>query len=134
MTLLFRILSVFRMLLIFGGAVYAQVSPPLSGAWSGSLNAGGTTLHLVCHFTSMLDKTLSGTFDSLDQGAMGLPFSAVRVTGQSVHLEASSVGKDHYGPLDAGRGQSAADADPNRPCPQLRPPADAQSAVSVPFH
>ncbi len=102
MKLLLKLLTLLGALLIFSGSAYAQGTPaPLTGNWTGSLNVSGTTLHLVCHFTPKPDGALSGTFDSLDQGATGLPFSAVRVTGRTVHLEAASLGASFNGSLDA---------------------------------
>jgi len=102
MKLLLRLLTILGALLLVSASAYAQgPSAPLTGNWTGSLNVSGTTLHLVCHFTPKPDGALSGTFDSLDQGAMGLSFSAVRVTGQTVHLEASSIGASFDGEVDA---------------------------------
>lgn len=75
-------------------------TPALSGDWIGSLSVSGTTLHLVMHFTPKPDGTFAATFDSPDQGAMGLPFSAAKVTGQAVHLEAASIGGSFDGTLD----------------------------------
>ena len=101
MTLVLRLFAAFAALLIFGTTARAQVpSAALAGNWTGSLTVSGTTLHFVCHFTLKPDKTLSGTFDSLDQGAMGLAFSTVQVTGQSVHLEAANLGASFDGTLD----------------------------------
>jgi pimeloyl-ACP methyl ester carboxylesterase len=102
MKLLLKLLLVFGALLIVSVGAYAEgPSVPLTGNWTGALTVSGTTLHLICHFTPKPDKTLSGTFDSVDQGAIGLPFSAVRVTGQTVHLEASAIGASFDGTLDA---------------------------------
>lgn len=102
MKLLLKFLTVLGALLTLGTLAYAQAkTAPLPGDWSGSLNVSGTTLHLVCHFTPKPDGTFGGTFDSLDQGAMGLPFSAVAVTGRTVHLEAVSLGASFDGTLDA---------------------------------
>ena len=80
---------------------FAQTPPALSGNWTGTLNVGGTALPLVCHFTPKPDGTLAATFDSPAQGAMGLLFSAAKVTGQAVHLEAASIGGSFDGTLDA---------------------------------
>lgn len=102
MTYVLRLFAVFAVLLVSGTAAHAQAQPaPLPGLWTGSLNVSGTTLHLVCHFTPAPDGALSGTFDSLDQGTIGLSFSTVTVTGQKVHLEASSIGASFDGTLDA---------------------------------
>ena len=81
--------------------VFAQTPPALSGAWVGTLKTGGPELPLVVHFAPKPDGTLTATFDSPNQGAVGLPFSAAKVTGQSVHLEAASIGGSFDGTLDA---------------------------------
>ncbi len=102
MKLILRLLTVLGALLIFSATARAQApAAPPSGNWTGTLTVSGTTLHLVCHFTPKPDGTFSGTFDSVDQGAMGLPFSTVQVTGQTVHLEASALGASFSGTLDA---------------------------------
>lgn len=102
MKLSLKLLTVLGALLIFSASACAQGTPaPLTGNWTGALTVSGTTLHLVCHFTPKPDKTLGGTFDSPDQGAMGLSFSTVTVTGQTLHLEAVSLGASFDGTLDA---------------------------------
>ena len=102
MKLILRLLTILAALLMLGTMACAQVKiAPLSGNWTGALTVSGTTLHLVCHFSPAPDGTLSGTFDSIDQGAIGLSFSTVRVTGQTVHLEAARLGASFDGTLDA---------------------------------
>ena len=82
--------------------VFAQTpTPALAGNWTGTLSVGGTALPLVMHFTPKPDGSLAATFDSPDQGAMGLPFSTAKETGQAVHLEAASIGGSFDGTLDA---------------------------------
>ena len=77
--------------------------PPLSiaGDWQGALDAGGATLHLVFHVAAKPDGTLSATFDSVEQGAKGIPFSAARVSGNLVHLEVAKLSAVFDGVLDA---------------------------------
>ena len=83
------------------GAFAQTPTPALSGNWTGTLSVGGTALRLVWHFTPKPDGSLAATFDSPDQGAMGLPFSTAKVTGQAVHLEAATIGGSFDGTLDA---------------------------------
>ena len=90
----------FALLALMPGAFAQTLTPTLSGDWAGTLNTGGASLYLVCHFAPKPDGTLAATFDSPDQGAMGLPFSAAKVTGQAVHLEAASIGGSFDGTLD----------------------------------
>jgi pimeloyl-ACP methyl ester carboxylesterase len=55
----------------------------IAGDWEGNF-AG--QIRLVFHFVPQADGTVSGTFDSPDQGATGLPFSEVRLTKDSIHV------------------------------------------------
>ncbi len=87
-------------LTLIPGAFAQAPTPALSGDWTGTLNTGGPALRLVLHFAPKPDGSLTATFDSPDQGAMGLPFSAAKVTGQVVHLEAASIGGSFDGTLD----------------------------------
>ena len=78
----------------------AKATPSAVGDWSGTLNAGGTQLRLVVHFTKQSGGGLAGTLDSLDQGANGIPFSLVRQAGGKVHAEASGIKAVYDGTLD----------------------------------
>jgi len=79
----------------------AKPAPTAAGDWSGALNADGTQLRLVVHFTRKAAGGLAGTVDSLDQGANGIPFSLVRQTGRAVHAEAAGIKAVYDGTLDA---------------------------------
>lgn len=48
----------------------------LAGDWNGALNAGGQQLRLVFHLAEKSGK-ITGTLDSLDQNARGIPVEAV---------------------------------------------------------
>lgn len=71
-----------------------QVQP--EGDWKGSLDVGGTKLDLVLHI-SRKDGALSGTLDSPDQGATGLPIDSITVSGKSLRFEMKSLGADYEG-------------------------------------
>ena len=47
------------------------------GDWQGTLDAGGQKLRLVFHVAQGPDGKLTGTIDSLDQGAFGIPLGDV---------------------------------------------------------
>ncbi len=84
----------------------AQTTPGLAGDWSGSLAAGGTTLRLVAHFAPKPDaapagSAFTGTLDSIDQGANGIPFSQVTLTDGAVHLESKVITALYDGKLSA---------------------------------
>ncbi len=67
---------------------YGQGAPDqIQGHWKGVLNARGVTLHLLFHIALMPDGSYSATMDSPDQGATGLPASAVKFTYPNVRIE-----------------------------------------------
>lgn len=82
-------------LLGFGVFVPAQDAPkpevtPKSfvGDWKGTLNVGTIKLDLILHIVADADgKTLSGTFDSPDQGAMGIKLDSVTSNGATFNFE-----------------------------------------------
>lgn len=101
MKLLFGLPALLIAFMVLTSGATAQGPPPtLSGDWAGSLQVGGTALRLVFHFTPKPGGTFSATLDSLDQGALGIPFSTAQVTGRRVHLEAAGIGAGFDGVLD----------------------------------
>jgi pimeloyl-ACP methyl ester carboxylesterase len=71
----------------------------LDGTWQGALETGRGTLRLQFNIKSNDKGELSGTLDSLDQGANGIPLSAVGLKGSSVTLELNVVGGKYEGEL-----------------------------------
>jgi pimeloyl-ACP methyl ester carboxylesterase len=76
-----------RMFLVCGlGLLLAQASPAddkpakkgIEGTWQGSLETGGIKLRVTFHITKKKDGSLSGTMDSLDQGAKDVPLPLVK--------------------------------------------------------
>ena len=77
----------------------AAVSSPFAGDWAGTLDAG-MKLRLVVHLINT-GGMWSGTMDSLDQGANGIPFSTVTVDGNKLHFEVKSINGSYDGTLGA---------------------------------
>lgn len=73
-------------------------APTLAGDWSGSLKFGAASLKIVFHVTAA-GTEYSATMDSPDQGARGIPVSAVRLDGRSVTFEVSAIGGQYSGTL-----------------------------------
>jgi pimeloyl-ACP methyl ester carboxylesterase len=67
-------------------AAPAAAQPSIEGDWQGALAAGGANLRLAFHVKST-DGKLTATLDSIDQGAMAIPFDSVTITGDTVKLE-----------------------------------------------
>lgn len=74
----------------------------LEGEWKGTLDAGGQKLRLVMKITRASDGKLTGSVDSPDQNATGLPVSSAQQTGNDVKVELSSLGAAFEGKLNAG--------------------------------
>lgn len=72
----------------------------IAGDWKGTLNAGGVELRLVLHLKAA-DGALTGTLDSVDQGANGIPVSSAAVNGDKVKLTVDAVRGVYDGVLNA---------------------------------
>ena len=72
----------------------------LEGVWEGVLDANGTQLHVRFNFTKNADGSITATFDSVDQGANGLPVASIARTGDTVKLEMKSVSISYEGTLN----------------------------------
>lgn len=64
----------------------------LAGVWSGTLTAGTLRLPLVLRFTRQPDGSYTATLDSPNQGAFGIPASAVQVEAERVVVRFEAIG------------------------------------------
>ena len=123
-------------------AELAQVKPsPIDGDWAGVLRAGNTSLRLVLHFRAAPGSAIEGTMDSIDQGAMGIPCSNVKLKGQKLSLDVPSVHGIYEATLSADGNKLSGTWDQGAPLPldlarQAKPalpaaPAAAGSPVSL---
>jgi pimeloyl-ACP methyl ester carboxylesterase len=62
----------------------------IDGAWIGTLDTGVMKLRVVFHITNTEDG-LTGTMDSPDQNALGLPVTAVTRDGSSLKIELKQI-------------------------------------------
>src|SRR5579864_4075437 len=90
--------------LLFSSFAFAQTAS-LDGLWQGALDAGGTKLRLVLHVTKAADGRLTGTMDSVDQGANGIPISSFTEAGGAVRFEIKVIGGSYEGTLDVAKSQ-----------------------------
>jgi hypothetical protein len=72
----------------------------LEGVWEGVLDANGNQLHLRFNFTKNADGSITATFDSVDQGANGLPIASIARTGDTVKMDLKAVGGTYEGTLN----------------------------------
>ena len=78
----------------------------IAGKWSGALRIGAIELRVLFHVDACGDG-YTGTMDSIDQGATGIPLSAIRVDGDQVVFESARVAGTFTGTL-AGDGERRA--------------------------
>jgi len=83
--------------LLFGASLHAQNAV---GDWQGTLDANGTTLHVVVHITED-GGGFKATLDSPDQGATGIPVGSVSVAGSVLKFEVPMIGGSYEGHFSA---------------------------------
>ncbi len=76
-------------------------TPSLEGVWLGTLKVPGTEVRVVFNLSVKPDGSLSGTLDSLDQGATGIALTRVGVEKERVTVEVSTIGGRYEGTLNA---------------------------------
>lgn len=79
-----------------------EVDPGV-GAWEGKLDVGAAKLRLVFHFERDDQGAWSGTMDSPDQGANGLPLKPVTWKDGEVTCEMKAISGVFSGKLDADK-------------------------------
>src|SRR3954464_5091846 len=63
----------------------------IEGFWQGTLDTGAVPLRLVFRIEKKPDGSMTGTLDSIDQGAKGIPLSEVTLKDGAVRLEVKVV-------------------------------------------
>ena len=53
----------------------------ITGDWHGTLKSSGPEFRIVIHISKAGNGALQGTFDSVDQGAKGVPLTSVTLDG-----------------------------------------------------
>lgn len=74
---------------------------PIDGDWTGSLHTPGGTLRIAFHFHAQPGGAIAGSMDSIDQGAMGIGCSDVKLDGQKLTLAIPAVHGSYEGTLSA---------------------------------
>ena len=76
-------------------------APKLAGVWNGSMVAGPANLRLRVNISKTAAGAAVGTMDSLDQGANGIPLSAITCNDGKVRFEARGIGGVYEGTLSS---------------------------------
>jgi len=87
------------------GSGWAQTG--MEGTWQGSLEAGAVKLRVGLHIAKNEKGKWTSTFDSIDQGAIGLPVKVTTVSGAALHFEMPGMGLSFDGKLSADGTQIA---------------------------
>ena len=99
-----RILGACVPVLGFTAALLAQ-SPGLEGLWQGSLDVGAMKLRLALHVSKAADGKLTGTMDSIDQGANGIPIDSITQEQDAVRFQITRIGGSYEGAMNAAKSQ-----------------------------
>jgi len=84
-----------------GAAAPASISQPnLVGDWAGTLDAGPAQLRLLLHIKADQNGALSGTLDSIDQGANDIPISNVAFKDGKLSLNVAAVNGTYEGTVN----------------------------------
>ncbi|MGA3134870.1 MAG: serine hydrolase [Terracidiphilus sp.] len=72
----------------------------IAGDWQGTLITPGPQLHLVLHIAAAKDGSLTATLDSVDQGANGIPVTAVTLKDSKLSLTVDAVHGTYEGTVN----------------------------------
>ncbi len=92
-----------RQSLLATGRRPANAISPLEGTWQGAFQNGNMRFRLQLHVSHNSQKQLTGTLDSLDQAANGVPMTKLSETNGAVHFEIAMVGGVYEGMMNASR-------------------------------
>jgi hypothetical protein len=82
-------------------AANKEAAQKVAGIWNGVLTAGGGSLHLRVNISKTDAGGATGTMDSLDQGAIGIPISGIALKVDKVRFEVRAIGGIYEGTLAA---------------------------------
>ena len=105
-----RISSFFLALLLFTGiaasAVHAQplADTTVTGSWLGALSIPDGELRVVFHIEQAPDGSLTGTMDSPDQGASGIPLSDVQRVADTLRIGVQAISGQFAGVIQPSTG------------------------------
>jgi CubicO group peptidase (beta-lactamase class C family) len=72
----------------------------IAGDWQGTLITPGPQLHLILHIVAANDGSLTATLDSVDQGANGIPVSAITLKDSKLSLTIDAVHGSYEGTVN----------------------------------
>jgi CubicO group peptidase (beta-lactamase class C family) len=91
------IFAILTLAVIAGMPSFAQTAPPVAGDYAGTLGP----LHVKLHIKADAAGALSGTLDSVDQGAIGIPCADFHLDGQAMTFTVPAVHGNWKGTVTA---------------------------------
>ena len=76
-----------------------QAALKVAGTWNGTLATGAASLRLRLNIAKSSAGAATGTMDSLDQGANGIPLSTITLKDGKLRFEAKGIGGVYEGEL-----------------------------------
>ncbi len=94
-----RFLTMIALVCCVGGMPLLAWADSLEEVWQGALDAGGIKLHIVIHIVKATDGKYSGTLDSPNQGAKGIPLTVTTYDKESLKFAVPLIGGSFEGKL-----------------------------------
>jgi len=91
-----------QIILLAAAATMAAQAQDVVGDWQGTLNVGAASLHLLVHISAGPNGSLKATLDSLDQGADGIPISAIALKGSTLAFSSDAIHAQYEGKVNGG--------------------------------
>jgi pimeloyl-ACP methyl ester carboxylesterase len=92
------ILLYLALCILFAAALPAQ---DVTGDWHGTLKSSGPEFRIAIHISKGDNGSLQGTFDSLDQGAKGVPLTSVTLDGANFKFTIAVANVTYVGKINA---------------------------------
>jgi uncharacterized protein len=83
------------------GMASAAFAQDVTGDWNGKLSVNGEELRLVLHIGRNPDGSLKASLDSVDQGANGIPVSAITLKDSKLNLTVNAVNGTYEGKVNS---------------------------------
>jgi hypothetical protein len=110
----------------------SATAAPLVGIWEGTLDAGATKLRVRFTMTKNDSGQNIGKFDSIDQGAIGIPISGISLTGSDFHFDLPAVGGKYDGKVSEDKRTIKGSWDQGTPLPLEWKKVDKPTALNRP--
>jgi hypothetical protein len=89
------------MVIVLASTVFMANAQDVVGDWQGTIKAGGAELRLALHITKAEGGELKATLDSIDQGANGIPASAITLKDSQLNLTVAAWHGTYEGKVNA---------------------------------